>query len=47
MKRIYHWLFKVAADMAGNIQIIVTDHGRFEDNREFMRQTLPNPQCGR
>lgn len=36
MKRIYRWLFKVAADMEGGIQIIVTDHARFEDDKEFM-----------
>ncbi|WP_312608357.1 DUF3732 domain-containing protein [Agrobacterium pusense] len=37
VKRIYHWLFKVATDMEGGIQIIVTDHARFEDDKEFMR----------
>ncbi|MES5100574.1 DUF3732 domain-containing protein [Agrobacterium sp. BA1120] len=37
VKRIYHWLFKVAAEMEGGFQIIVTDHARFEDDKEFMR----------
>lgn len=36
VRKIYQWLFETAKDRGGNLQIIVTDHAKFEDDPEFM-----------
>jgi hypothetical protein len=36
VRRIYQWLFDTAANQKGKLQIIVTDHAKFEDDPTFV-----------
>ena len=33
VRRIYEWLFQHVDELGGKLQVIVTDHARFDDER--------------